>query len=137
MTALKSVLPGRYSPLQANGNGNQALYLTELPQNFAEVLGGLIGEEARMLTSRPETLIPAEAPPITANDDLDVWERRLEEQVQADSSVQETDREAIIRARWALQSEPIFSLEQVVTFVGTAYLVVDGLDSIEISRLAN
>lgn len=32
-------------------------------------------------------------------DDLDVWERRLEEQVETDTSVQETDREAIIRAR--------------------------------------
>jgi hypothetical protein len=99
MSALKSVLPSRYSPLQANGNGNQALYLTELPQDFAEVLGGLIGEEARMLMSTSETLIPTEGPPITANDDLDVWEHRLEEQLQADPSVKETDREAIIRAR--------------------------------------
>ena len=32
-------------------------------------------------------------------DDLDVWERRLEEKVQSDTSVRETDREAIIRAR--------------------------------------
>jgi hypothetical protein len=36
---------------------------------------------------------------IVTGDDLDVWERRLEEQVEADPSVQETDREAIIRAR--------------------------------------
>ncbi len=32
-------------------------------------------------------------------DDLDVWERRLEEQVESDVSVPETDREAIVRAR--------------------------------------
>jgi putative restriction endonuclease len=32
-------------------------------------------------------------------DDLDVWERRLEEQVKTDVSVTETDREAIVRAR--------------------------------------
>jgi len=32
-------------------------------------------------------------------DDLDVWERRLEEQVKSDVSVNETDREAIVRAR--------------------------------------
>jgi hypothetical protein len=99
MDVLRSVLPNRYSPLQTNGNGNQALYLTELPQDFAEVLGGLIGEEARMLMSKSEAVSPAEVPPIPANDDLDVWERRLEEQVQADPSVQETDREAIIRSR--------------------------------------
>ena len=96
---LRSALPSRYSPLQTNGNGNQALYLTERPQDFAEVLGGLIGEEARTLMTKSETLSPVEAPRMVANDDLDVWGHGLEEQVQTDSSVQETDREAIIRAR--------------------------------------
>ena len=42
---LRTVLPNRYSPLQTNGNGIQSIYLTEVPQNFAEVLTGLIGEE--------------------------------------------------------------------------------------------
>jgi hypothetical protein len=32
-------------------------------------------------------------------DDLDVWEHQLEERVAADTSIRETDREAIIRAR--------------------------------------
>jgi hypothetical protein len=32
-------------------------------------------------------------------DDLDVWEHRLEERVASDTSIRETDREAIIRAR--------------------------------------
>jgi hypothetical protein len=32
-------------------------------------------------------------------DDLDVWEHRLEERVASDTSIMETDREAIIRAR--------------------------------------
>ena len=36
---------------------------------------------------------------IVTGDDLDVWERRLEEQVERDESVNETDREAIVRAR--------------------------------------
>src|ERR1700745_232450 len=49
MGVLRSVLPSRYSPLQSNGNGNQALYLTEILQAFAEVLGELIGEEVRAL----------------------------------------------------------------------------------------
>ena len=34
---------------------------------------------------------------IVTGDDLDVWERRLEEQVEADTTVRETDREAIVR----------------------------------------
>ena len=47
MGGLLPVLPPRYAPLQANGNGIQSVYLTELPPPFAEVLAGLIGAEAR------------------------------------------------------------------------------------------
>lgn len=99
MGVLRSLLPDRYSPLQSNGNGNQALYLTEIPQGFAEVLVGLIGEEARILLSRPVEAAPMESNPMVSGDDLDVWEHRLEQQVEKDRSVPETDREAIIRAR--------------------------------------
>jgi putative restriction endonuclease len=49
MEVLRAVLPHRYSPLQPSGNGVQSIYLTELSQDFAEVLGGLIGEEVRSL----------------------------------------------------------------------------------------
>lgn len=95
---LRSVLPGRYSPLQANGNGNQGLYLTEIDTTFAEILGGLIGEEARALMISTD-LVAFASRSLTTADDLDAWERRLEEQVQSDASVGQTDREAIIRAR--------------------------------------
>ena len=42
---LRPLLPGRYSPLQVNGNGIQSIYLTELPATLAETLIGLIGDE--------------------------------------------------------------------------------------------
>jgi putative restriction endonuclease len=93
---LRAVLPARYSPLQTNGNGIQSVYLTEIPADFAEVLAGLIGEEARLLMA-PETATVAS--PMQASDDLDVWEHRLERQVEKDRSIRDTDREAIIRAR--------------------------------------
>jgi putative restriction endonuclease len=99
MGVLRSLLPDRYSPLQSNGNGNQALYLTEIPQGFTEVIVGLIGDEARILLSRPVEAAPIESNPMVSGDDLDVWEHRLEQQVEKDRSVPETDREAIIRAR--------------------------------------
>jgi hypothetical protein len=99
MGVLRAVLPDRYSPLQTNGNGIQSVYLTELFQDFAEVLGGLIGEEARSLIAGAALSPAAEVERVVTGDDLDVWERRLEEQVESDASVQETDREAIIRAR--------------------------------------
>jgi len=99
MGVLRTVLPDRYSPLQANGNGLQGIYLTELSQDFAAVLSGLIGEEARPLIEGSVAVTAVEDGRLATGDDLDVWERRLEEQVETDESVNETDREAIVRAR--------------------------------------
>jgi putative restriction endonuclease len=96
---LRPVLPNRYSPLQGNGNGLQGIYLTELSQDFAAVLSGLIGEEARLLIEGSVAVAVVENGRLATGDDLDVWERRLEEQVETDESVNETDREAIVRAR--------------------------------------
>jgi putative restriction endonuclease len=99
MGVLRTVLPDRYSPLQANGNGLQGIYLTELSQDFTAILSGLIGEEVRLLIESSPDVVTVENGRIATGDDLDVWERRLEDQVESDVSVNETDREAIIRAR--------------------------------------
>jgi putative restriction endonuclease len=99
MGVLRTVLPQRYSPLQVNGNGIQSIYLTELSQNFVEVLSGLIGGEAQLLLTGTAADAVVKNNRIVTGDDLDVWERRLEEQVERDESVNETDREAIVRAR--------------------------------------
>ena len=96
---LRSVLPDRYSPLQSSGDGNQGVYLTELSAVLAEVLTGLIGEEAGLLV-RHEAAIPTSdnAPPLFG-DDLDAWEHRLETQVESALIGRETEKEAIIRSR--------------------------------------
>ncbi len=99
MKVLRAVLPDRYSPLQRSGNGVQSIYLTELSQDFAEVLGGLIGEEVRSLMAATAAGAAIEKGKIVTGDDLDVWESRLEQQIETDGSVKETDREAIVRAR--------------------------------------
>ena len=90
---LRPLLPERYAPLQSNGNGLQSVYLTELPPALAEVLIGLIGDEAV-----PISAAGREAKPVVT-DDLDAWERKLERSVADDISIPETDRLAIIRAR--------------------------------------
>jgi hypothetical protein len=90
---LRPLLPNRYSPLQPNGNGLQSVYLTELPLPLAEVLMGLIGEEVQPLTVAAKTVKPVAA------DDIDFWERKIEQQVVNDVSVPETERTALIRAR--------------------------------------
>lgn len=90
---LKPLLPERYSPLQPNGNGLQSVYLTELPTPLAEVLMGLIGEEIA-----PIALAAHDVKPVPA-DDIEFWERKLEQEVIKDPNVGDTDRLAIIRAR--------------------------------------
>src|ERR1035441_10654229 len=54
MEVLRALLPSRYSPLQPNGNGIQSICLTEVSPTFAEVLAGLIGQEAQHLTTAVE-----------------------------------------------------------------------------------
>lgn len=90
---LRALLPERYSPLQPNGNGLQSVYLTQVPTPLAEVLIGLIGHEVAPLALAARAIKPVPA------DDLEFWERKLEEQLDSDPTVKETQRQAIIRAR--------------------------------------
>src|SRR5664279_4227687 len=87
---LRPLLPVKYSPLQPNGNGLQSVYLTEVPTPLAEVLIGLIGQEVAPLALTATMVIP------TSTDDIDAWERRIEQGVAGDTSIPETDRLAII-----------------------------------------
>ena len=76
-----------------NGNGIQSVYLTEVPAPLAEVLIGLIGQEVAPIATAARATHPVAA------DDLDLWERKLEQQLVTDPTVPETDRLAIVRAR--------------------------------------
>jgi hypothetical protein len=93
MSVLGPYLPEKYSPLQPNGNGLQSVYLTELPNPLAEMLMGLIGQEVAALSLTAQTVKPVPA------DDLDYWEHKLELDIVGDTSVRETERLAIVRAR--------------------------------------
>jgi putative restriction endonuclease len=90
---LRPLLPERYSPLQPTGNGLQSVYLTELPAPLAEVLMGLIAEEIAPMAAAAHNVKPVPA------DDLEFWERKLEQELASDPAVKETERLAIIRAR--------------------------------------
>lgn len=97
MDVLRNVLPSKYSPLLPNGNGLQSVYLAGIPEVLAEVLIGLIGPEAARVVHQAAQISPAEV--IGAPDDLDFWERRIEEKIKADSRIPETERQAIVNAR--------------------------------------
>src|SRR5271167_4433539 len=83
---LRPLLPQKYSPLQPNGNGLQSVYLTEVPAPLAQVLVGLMGNEAASLAASARDVKPVPA------DDLDFWERTLEQLVVSDSKILETER---------------------------------------------
>jgi hypothetical protein len=74
-------IPDKFSPLQANGNGLQSVYLTEVPATLAEVLIGLIGQEVA-----PIAISAAKVKPVST-DDLDSWERKIEQRVVNDPSI--------------------------------------------------
>jgi len=106
---LRPLLPTRYAPLQSNGNGIQSVYLTELAPPLAEVLGGLIGEEAQSLIGSISVLATMQT-----SDDLDYWEHKIESGIETDVSISATDREAIIRARrgQGLFKQRVMEIEQ-------------------------
>ena len=111
---LGPLLPGKYSPLQPNGNGVQSIYLTEVPTTLAEVMVGLIGLEA--------TAIPAQAGLISpiVPDDLESWESLLEQKIEADTTIAETQRQQLIRARkgQGLFKERVSSIESKCRITG-------------------
>ncbi|AUI88393.1 HNH endonuclease [Vibrio azureus] len=84
---IRPLLPEKYSPLQENGNGNQA-YLFVVPINLASKIIEIIGSEA-------EDIIDgfAEATEKTMTSDA------IEYQLLNDKSIGETDRNQLVKAR--------------------------------------
>ena len=94
---LRGLLPSRYSPLQESGNGIQSVYLTELPPALADILIGLIGKEASILTDQRGSV--PQSPMQIENVDLEIWEHHIESKIESDRQIPETEREALIVAR--------------------------------------
>ena len=90
---LRPLLPARYSPLQQDGNGLQSVYLASVNEDLAAMLVYLIGAEASTLVQHAQLADPAIA------DDLEDWERRIEESVILDTTLDQTERLAIVRSR--------------------------------------
>jgi putative restriction endonuclease len=97
MDALGPLLPKRYSPLRANGAGLQNVYLTVLPQELAGALVDLLGIEGRMLAS-PFSM-PEHLQPVSPGLGLLEWEQHELDKVQADGTLADTERKAVILAR--------------------------------------
>lgn len=93
MEALRPLLPFKYSPLQANGNGLQSVYLTEIPEQLAEMLLKLIGPEIMLLQQEAEHVLPV------TTSDVDSWEQYREQNIATYNTIPETERTALVQAR--------------------------------------
>ena len=93
MDLLGPLRSAKYSPLQANGNGLQSVYLAEISQDFAGALTYLIGNEAVQLTQAADISKPI------SSDDIDFWETKIAQDISVNPNIAETEREAIVRAR--------------------------------------
>jgi hypothetical protein len=88
MDLISSTLPDRYSPIQANGNGNQGVYLASVPEDMAMVLLRLIGHEADVIAGslREEDLNQQEA-------------EEVETEIKQNTSLEYTEKEQLVRSR--------------------------------------
>ena len=93
MDLLGPLRAAKYSPLQANGNGLQSVYLAEISQDFAGALTNLIGNEAVQLTQAAGITKPI------STDDIDFWETKIAQDISGNPNIAETERQAIVRAR--------------------------------------
>jgi putative restriction endonuclease len=99
MSALRSHLPDKYSPLLPDGRGSQAVYLTELPARLFEVVRDLIGQEARHTLGVAENWVLAEIADDTPARDVSTWEDYVRDSIEHDATLPETQRQAVIQAR--------------------------------------
>jgi len=91
-------LPDKYAPLQASGRGKE-FYLTTVPENLAQALIALIGAEAKALVSANHVADNPFEQQDQATRDLDAWEDRVSEHIEADDSLDTTEKQALVKAR--------------------------------------
>lgn len=88
MDVIGPTLPARYSPLQQNGNGNQGVYLAEIPQPMANALLRLLDGQVEAIVSSTDT-----ASHTDAADDA------AEKQLNQRADIPETEKKQLIKAR--------------------------------------
>jgi len=86
MDRIGPTLPTQYSPLQANGNGLQGVYLAPVPDHMAATLRQLLGGQVEDL--KAESVL-----------DVDPEGDREQQKIQGDTTIPPTEREQLVKAR--------------------------------------
>jgi len=92
-------LPGKFSPLQKDGNGLQSVYLAEVSPELAASLFRLIGPEATSVRETAIALNGLASKILQPEATLDEWEQRVERMIHDTPTLQETDKQSLIQAR--------------------------------------
>ncbi|MBI5744139.1 MAG: HNH endonuclease [Elusimicrobia bacterium] len=98
MAILGPLQPTHYAPLQANGRGNQA-YLFEVPKAMAQVLVGLIGEEAKEFAVHSYAAADTAAAIIDDSRAIVNWENAEQKKIESDTHIPETEKVRLTNAR--------------------------------------
>ncbi len=94
---IASLLPDKYSPIRADGFGNQGAYLSEISQHLARALLDLADP---MLLGLMSPVVVKDDPPETADPVVIIeWEDLLQAGIAGNDSISETTRKALIYAR--------------------------------------
>lgn len=93
---LRPYLPHRYSPLQANGDGLQSVYLTSLPDRLATQLIDEIGPEARTIVQAWNVSDQSEGLALVGQAE---WEEHQVEEIRNTTDIGDTTKQAVILAR--------------------------------------
>lgn len=96
---LRPHLPEKYSPLQEDGDGNQGVYLAALSKKLAEVLIGLVGVDMTPLLREDLVLERRDEEILAVKPEIESWENHIEETIQQESRIPETEKQALIQAR--------------------------------------
>jgi len=98
MQAIAPTLPERYSPIRANGYGNQGVYLAQIPRPMALVIAQLAFPELLGIIQGIQISETAETP-LPELRGIVEWEEHECEQISEDSHLRETEKQALIKAR--------------------------------------
>ena len=98
MQSIAPTLPERYSPIRANGYGNQGVYLAEIPQPMALIIAQLASPELLGIIQGIQVAETTETP-LPELRGIDEWEERESAKISENGQIPETEKQALIKAR--------------------------------------
>jgi hypothetical protein len=98
MEIIGPTLPERYSPIRANGHGNQGVYLAQIPRAMALVVAQLASAELLAIIQGIQVSETAESP-LPELRGITEWEEQEVSLISQDRALPETEKDALIKAR--------------------------------------